>query len=59
MALEILIKPKCPLCRKIMRFKAFVGFGNVQGWECVLCQLIVSNACFKKLEEAMFARRLR
>jgi len=32
----------------------FVGTGNVQGWECVPCALIVGNSTFQKLESMFF-----
>ena len=59
MALKIILKPKCPICRGVMKYKAFIGSGNVQGFECVSCVLIVGNSAFLKLDEAMFFGRLR
>jgi len=59
MALELHFKNKCPICRKTMRFKAFIGSGNVQGLECVKCVLILSASAFIKLDEVMFSYRIR
>ena len=59
MPIEIRLKKRCPICRGNMRYKAFVGPGNVQGYECIPCALIVGNSAFRKLDEIMFSWRLR
>jgi len=59
MALKIILKVKCSICRDTMHYKAFVGAGNVQGHECRRCGLIVGNSAFRKLDEVMFSWRLR
>ncbi len=30
--LEVKFKAKCPVCRGNMKYKMFVGTGNMQGW---------------------------
>ena len=42
---------KCPICKGDMKYKMFVGAGNVQGYECVWCSLIVGNETLQKLRE--------
>lgn len=53
------ITHKCPICRNLMRFKAFIGAGNIQGWECGKCVLVLSDSAFYKLDEVMFSWRIR
>ena len=57
--LEVKFKAKCPVCRGNMKYKMFVGTGNMQGWECVPCGLLTRNETLRKLDEAMFSWRVR
>lgn len=49
MPIVIKIKIKCPICSGVMRYKIFVGAGNIQGYECVPCALIVGTSTLLKL----------
>lgn len=59
MSIRTIFQVKCPICREVMRYKAFIGSGNIQGHECVRCVLILGNSVFRKLDEIIFSWRLR